>query len=566
MNLIKFQDWGKLKNEININAGISSFSKDDIDKVCTYYDENLKFFDWVYDREFVETEPSFVLLPKRFFEYHNNQITSIPEMIYVPFEPNQNPNPNKPKSFFSSIKLRDEQIPILDHILNIFNTPSASVNGIISAAPGVGKTIISIDLLHNIQTALQKPTLIIVPNQILEDQWINSILNSTSLEKDDISIIQGSDLNKLKEVVATGNITVVKIQSLYSQLKNIDPRLMYQLYSVYGLILYDECHGSGAADGYAKTSSIFKTDNIIGLSATPYRNGLNDYLLRVGIGDILYKSEHKNLIPDVEIYNLNIEFTPSELRRLQSCRTDYIMFLAIYNSILATKQEYFDYISDWVSYNESIGHSVVILFSTNKMVDKLIETIKSRHTRFELGTNTNTKVLQLIGDTKKDSISFVKRFRKKMMSDFSEFKNQMDIEVKSKNIRRKDASEKIKERRLQIDAELSTMEENAITLLESAIKDAKVIISNYNLLSAGFDKPALSNILYGSPRVGKISVIQSIGRITRIHPNKNKPLAQFFFTKTFTSMQKTSSFILQKNIQVEYNSEFKFFGFQENAI
>jgi superfamily II DNA or RNA helicase len=123
-------------------------------------------------------------------------------------------------------------------------------------------------------------TLCIVPNSILEDQWVDEISNFTGLSKDKIGIIQGSDIAKIeKNNILDNDIIVVKIQTLLSQLKRINLIELEEFYSRIGLVFYDECHQSGAAESYAKTAIIFKTDNIIGLSATPFVKGINDFLM-----------------------------------------------------------------------------------------------------------------------------------------------------------------------------------------------------------------------------------------------------------------------------------------------
>jgi hypothetical protein len=75
----------------------------------------------------------------------------------------------------------------------------------------------------------------------------------------------------------------------------------------------------------------------------------------------------------------------------------------------------------------------------------------------------------------------------------------------------------------------------------------------------------MSNIIFGgAPRIGKISVIQSIGRITRLHEGKNNPLVQYFIPSKFLDIQKSTGVILNRNIRVQYpDAKFKYIGFEK---
>jgi superfamily II DNA or RNA helicase len=325
------------------------------------------------------------------------------------------------------------------------------------------------------------------------------------------------------------------------------------------MVIYDECHNSGAATSYAKTSSLFVTSNVLGLSATPYRQGLNDYLLRTSIGETIFKLEHSNLTPDIEIHNVWTEFTEAEHKRLVRSVGDYIIFLGVFNSMIKNKDIYFQYLADIVNYNLSQGHNIVVLFPTIFMQEKLLEFIEQRHPAIA------DKCLLLKGKTKQDALDLVKEKRREIMADYKDFKVLMDDKVATKELKRKEAQEIIKEHRRKIDEEIQYLKDNAIDLYKSKIKESQVIISNFNLLSAGFDKSQLSNIIFGgAPRIGKVSVIQSIGRITRKHEGKNHPLVQYFIPSKFLEFQKSTGVILNKNIRVQYpDAKFKYVGFQQ---
>jgi predicted helicase len=80
----------------------------------------------------------------------------------------------------------------------------------------------------------------------------------------------------------------------------------------------------------------------------------------------------------------------------------------------------------------------------------------------------------------------------------------------------------------------------------------RIILSNFKLLSAGADYPDLSVALFGSLVIGKITVNQTIGRITRIFEGKPNPQAHFFFPWIYTSYFKNNHFILTNNIKMQF--------------
>jgi superfamily II DNA or RNA helicase len=444
---------------------------------------------------------------------------------------------------------RKEQMEAIEYFNTQFET--GHLHGILQAAPGFGKTTVSIKIVSD----LNVNTLIVVPNEVLASQWRDAILEFTEFNSDDIGIIQGSDL-KLNKPEVEKAISIVKIQSLFSQVKHNNLKELIDFYINKDFIVYDEVHTSGSATSYAKTSSLFLTPFVLGLTATPYRKGLNSYLLETSIGDVIYKAEHQNLIPDVEIHKIYVPFNDKEKNKIASIKHDYNMSIGVFNSIMKEKEEYFDYIADVVHWNFINKHNVVILLPTIKLMEKLQDKLITRH------PEVAEFQLLLKGKTKEDMQQMVKDKRKILMAEYKKYKEELDKEVKAKNIKRKDANQKIKERRQEIDKEVEYLKENAIDLYNQNIQKAKIIISNPQLLAAGFDKPELSNLLIvGAPRIGKVFVIQSAGRITRIYENKPKPLVQFFIPSPFYEINKSVNVIITNNIRLQYpEAKIKYIG------
>ncbi len=571
-NVISFSEWVTLRQHGNITKGIAGFLDEELDESVIFFDDKMEYLDYLERKKVENITPSFVLVPRFFWE---DKRENIPEEFLPSIRIQDRIKIlDTRREYWSTLQARalaeidtikckatprPEQEPVIDFFREEMQS-NQNIRGVLQAPPGAGKTIMSL----MIASRYRARTLIIVPNQVLQDQWYDAILDATELTPDNIGVIQGSDLKKIEEEifslehVDTKVICIVKIQSLYSQIKHNHLMTTQNMYRSIDLVFYDEAHNSGAATSYAKTSSLFLTPNIIGLTATPYRQGLNDYLLRTSIGETIYKLEHNNLTPDVEIHNIWTEFTTKENTRLNGARGDYIIFLGIFNSLMKDKYTYFEYMADMVAWNISQGYNIVVLFPTIHMQELLQHNIQRRHP-----TLVDT-VLLLKGKTKQDTLDLVKEERKILMGNFKEYKDSLNLRVKDKEIKRKEANELVKARRAEIDSKITFLKEHSLDLYKRKIKEASVIVSNYNLLQSGFDKPQMSNlILGGAPRIGKISVIQSIGRITRVHEGKKHPLVQFFIPSKFIEIQKSTGVILAKNIRVQYpDAQFKYVGFQ----
>jgi superfamily II DNA or RNA helicase len=565
-NLITFQDWCFLKNTADLTKGVKNFTTEELDNIVVFYDENKDYLDYIERKKVEDITPAYVLVPKFFWEHHQE---SIKEEFYPELKANSrlqtldkyrqnyfnkiNNDMNVKKHYITATP-REEQNPVLDKMYGIFQNQKR-ISGIIQAIPGFGKTAVSVFFAGKLKTK----TLIIVPNEILQEQWQQSILDFTNLSIEDIGILQGSDIKNLEPMLKK-DICVIKIQSLLSQLKTHNAFVLQELYKDFGLVFYDEAHTSGGAVNYSKTSSLFKTPNIIGLTATPYRDGINDYMLKIAIGDLIYKAEHQNLIPDIEIHKVYTPFKEQEVNRLKQLSSDYNMMLGVFNSIMKGKQDYFDYLADVVIWNLNNKHNIAVLFPTIALMEKLKKAIETRH------PTHNFKILLLKGKTKQDSLDMVKAKRKELMEVYKSFKQSLDLEVKEKKIKRKEANLLIKERRVEIDKEVEYLKENAIELYRKNIEDCDAIVSNYNILSAGFSKDRLDNVIFGgAPRIGKIVCIQSIGRATRTHPGKGTPLIQYFIPSAFFELNKSTNVILSRNIKVQYpTAKFKYIGFQDD--
>jgi hypothetical protein len=326
------------------------------------------------------------------------------------------------------------------------------------------------------------------------------------------------------------------------------------MYKNVGIVFYDEAHVSGAAESFSKTSCIFMTNNIIGLTATPYRKGLNEFLLNNCMGTMLYVSDHQNLIPEVFVHNCHIVTDQKTIDKLNFFRNDYIRFLTMYNSMLYNNDAYFDYLASWIAYRVSQGHKVAILFATNKMIFKMASLLKIKH-KIDPGI--------IIGETEKETKKEKDKLTETLINQILEVYEQ--VFPKKKKLPEFTPGANIKAGDLKIIEEINAWKlvnnQPLIVIIEPTkkmneleiAKTKPVTVSNFQSLSAGYDDDTLSSIIFGSPLIGKVGVIQTIGRATRKNPNKIQDIpVHFMWSQFMLQYFPEMHWTLIRNIKIQY--------------
>ncbi len=566
------REWKYLTSVFNIRSGYDNFLPDETDRVVdtvfhykpnlvfnapedkkAFYDKSLNEYT---DEDFncIDLDLSKVYVPKLFWRNYK-QYLNIDGYIGHKFDNDYADNYNafdNPHARITKFEIkappREEQIPLFELVEKKLQS-FYIINGIIQAAPGYGKTFSSLKLISNIKLR----GLIVVPNDVLLNQWKEAILKFSNLKEDEIGILQGSDPEFLLRE-SQKEVNIVIINSLYSQIKRLGHDFVYSLYKDIGIVFYDEAHVSGAAESFSKTSCIFLTNNIIGLTATPYRKGLNEFLLNNCMGGMLYISDHQNLIPEVFIHNCHIVTDQKTIDKLNFFRNDYIRFLTMYNSMLFNNDAYFDYLASWIVFRVSQGHKVAILFATNKMIFKMANLLKTKH-KLDCGI--------IIGDTeketKKEKDKMTEVIKNLILESFPlvypKKKKLPEITVDA-NIKASEFKliEEINEYRLANNQLPIVIAAQAKKMNELEIAKTKpVTVSNFQSLSAGYDDDTLSSIIFGSPLIGKVGVIQTIGRATRTNPNKLQDIpAHFMWSQFMLQYFPEMHWTLIRNIKVQY--------------
>lgn len=188
-------------------------------------------------------------------------------------------------TFSGSIRL--QQLPVVNSFL--LPTPH---DGIISLHTGGGKTVCAL----YIASQLRVPTLVIVHNSFLRDQWEDRV--RTFLPNARIGRIQGDKLE-----VEDRDVIIAMLQTVSMR------ELPITTFKSIGLVIVDECHHI-ASEVFVQALPKVTSKYMLGLSATPTRK---DGLMHVAhwfLGPLLYNSstgDSKDEAICVEVYEYKNE-------------------------------------------------------------------------------------------------------------------------------------------------------------------------------------------------------------------------------------------------------------------
>lgn len=165
-------------------------------------------------------------------------------------------------------KLRDTQLPVV----NSFLQPSPH-DGILSLHTGGGKTVCAL----YIASQLRLPTLVIVHNSFLRDQWEERV--KMFLPHARIGRIQGDKLE-----VEGKDVIIAMLQTL--SMKDIP----IATFKPIGLVIVDECHHI-ASEVFVQALPKVTSKYMLGLSATPARKDGLMFVAHWFLGPLLYNSD-----------------------------------------------------------------------------------------------------------------------------------------------------------------------------------------------------------------------------------------------------------------------------------
>ena len=164
--------------------------------------------------------------------------------------------------------IRPAQLPVV----NSFLLPEPH-DGILSLHTGGGKTVCAL----YIASRLKVPTLVVVHNTFLRDQWIDRI--KAFLPKARIGRVQADVVD-----VQDKDVVIVMLQTL--SMKELNDNLFAPI----GLVIVDECHHI-ASEVFVQALPKVTSRHMLGLSATPERKDKLMFAIHWFLGPLLYKSD-----------------------------------------------------------------------------------------------------------------------------------------------------------------------------------------------------------------------------------------------------------------------------------
>lgn len=307
------------------------------------------------------TNNDYIFLPKFtnvYYPYH--QIINYKDEQFIP---------KQIKDLEFTVNLRNEQIDMVDPFVRM-KTMANKMHGCLKARPGAGKTVMGVYLA----CMMKSVTLIMINNTNLADQWKKTILNFTNCTEDDIGLIQGSkfDVENKKFIIST-------VQTFCSKIKTNVAEFYMKIKPIgINFVLFDECHHSISGPKYALSSLVLNTDNIVGLSATPFVSGLQEFLMTNTVGRVISNTKQYNLKPIIRIIKFNSGLNKKACAGMRMM-TDLLKIRAKYNSVILQSEKYFKLILKINQYLTTVGHRLINVFFTKKQVNEISDYLTSNN-------------------------------------------------------------------------------------------------------------------------------------------------------------------------------------------
>lgn len=182
--------------------------------------------------------------------------------------------------------------------------------GTLNAPTGSGKTVMALAII----AARRQPTLIIVHNKELLNQWIDRIGQFLDIPKTEIGQIGAG-----KKVIGR-QITVGIINSIYPIAA---PLLKHHI----GHLVVDECHRTPSRT-FTEAVSAFDCRYLLGLSATPYRRDGLTKLISWHLGDCRHNINRNELEQTGDIVPAEVIFRHTQFNSLADPSNEYTRMLS----------------------------------------------------------------------------------------------------------------------------------------------------------------------------------------------------------------------------------------------
>ena len=231
-------------------------------------------------------------VPKYPVYYESDEYFYVPKSFGIEhYGPPQQTTRDVPETDAAHWEFTGSLRPQQHEVVNAYLNP-APRDGILSMSTGGGKTVCAL----YIASQLKVPTLILVNNTFLRDQWIDRIKHFLPHAR--IGTVQGETVD-----VANRDCVIAMLQSL--SMKDYP----LETFKGIGLVIVDECHHI-ASEVFVQALPKVTSKYMLGLSATPVRKDGLMFVMEWVLGPVLYKSEATDLSDPktrVEVYEFKTE-------------------------------------------------------------------------------------------------------------------------------------------------------------------------------------------------------------------------------------------------------------------
>lgn len=246
-------------------------------------------------------------------------------------------------------ELREKQI----EVVNLYLNPEPH-DGLICLQTGGGKTVCGL----YIASQLKLPTLVLVHNTFLRDQWIERI--KSFLPNARIGLFQG-ETQQVEDIdIVVGMLQTISMREFpINTFKNI------------GFVIVDECHHI-ASEAFSQAVPKITSKYMLGLSATPERKDKLMHVINWFLGPLLYKSDTADKVDPgvfVEVYEFdkgddnfneiiynkqNVMFTTLMINKLVSFQPRNSMIVEILTDVFDDAQRQILVLTDRVEHTKTI--------------------------------------------------------------------------------------------------------------------------------------------------------------------------------------------------------------------
>lgn len=249
----------------------------------------------------------------------------------------------------------------------------AAGKGTLNLGCGKGKTVLGLKYA----AYLQVPTIVVVNNVTLFEQWVARAVEHLHLAPDDIGTIQGQVADwEGKPLVLAVVHTLAGRRAEWSA----------KFRKHFGLVIFDEGHHM-SAPFFVGSADLFWGQRLA-LTATPTRTDRMENIYQSHLGPVFYSDIQQELIPETLFHQLQWELTPEDELGIRDTNGD--MNLSRIRSHVGCLVWRNNYILDTLADDLNAGRNVLVLSHSVDQLKMLAEMWEER---------TGTKAGLIVGAT-----------------------------------------------------------------------------------------------------------------------------------------------------------------------